>query len=219
MSDLIQFNGAIIPEAADLKKALSESAKVISTNGPQLLKMDRQNGSWSYGAEHHPVNADDLWAVNPYSFVHGYIAWSDSGTVVGEEMVSNLSSPSLPPVPSRPTPGASKGWQVQVGFSLKGISDNVKDVEARYFAVSAGGRKEVSKLLGAIVNRISVNPTLIVPVISLSHSFYMHQVKSHGKVFTPVFDVKDFIGVNGEKSAASLEDNSGNETARRRRAE
>lgn len=217
MSNLAVFNEGALPNAGDLARSLKEAAKSIASSGPQLLKMSKNNGSWSYGADHAQIKDDDLWAVNPTSFVHGYVAWAN-GEVVGEKMFSATTP--MPPVPDDPVPAAKKGWQVQAGLSLKGISGNVQDVEARYFAVSVGGRREISKLMTAIINRASVNPDFIVPVVKLKHTSYMHKNKEHGEVFTPVFEIVDFIGFNGEKAAsASLEDASSTEASRRRRSE
>ncbi len=50
-----------------------------------ILKMDK-GGHWIYGAEQTEVESDSTWAVNPFSFIHGYIAWGD-GDVLGDQSV------------------------------------------------------------------------------------------------------------------------------------
>jgi hypothetical protein len=115
MSNLTTFSGANLPAVA----TLSTSLRAINTDvggigaGIAILKMDK-TGHWVFGADQTEVEDGSLWAVNPFSFVHGYIAWGD-GEVLGEKMVS-VSQP-LPELDAAP-PNAKTGWEVQVGLSV-----------------------------------------------------------------------------------------------------
>jgi hypothetical protein len=53
--------------------------------GAVILKMDK-TGHWCFGSDQTEIETDSTWAVNPYSFVHGFIAWGD-GAVLGEKLV------------------------------------------------------------------------------------------------------------------------------------
>jgi hypothetical protein len=116
MSNLVKFGSAGLPAvqnlAASLRK-LEQAAPSVMV----ILKMDK-TGHWVFGAEQEEVENGSRWAVNPLSFVHGYIAWG-KGEALGE-MMAPITDP-LPEVGVPPS-GAERGWEMQLGFSLKCIS-------------------------------------------------------------------------------------------------
>jgi hypothetical protein len=168
--------------------------------------MDK-TGHWVFGADQTEVDADSLWAVNPFSFVHGYIAWGE-GEVLGEKMTS-ITSP-LPELESAP-PGAKRGWEEQVGLSMKCIKGEDEGLEVRYTVTSVGGKRAVQAMGIKIAERVDGSPESPVPVIRLKKEHYMH--KSFGRIYTPLFEVEAWIGMEGEAKPAEVE-----APARRRRA-
>jgi hypothetical protein len=152
-----------------------------------------------FGADQTDVEEDSTWAVNPFSFVHGYIAWGD-GEVLAEKMVS-VTEP-LPEMEAAP-PGAKKGWEAQVGLSMKCISGEDKGMEARYTVTSVGGKKAVQALAVAIAEQVEKDQTKPVPVVHLKKDHYTH--KSYGRIYTPVFEVVEFVSMNGEADEPAAE--------------
>jgi hypothetical protein len=152
--------------------------------------MDRV-GTWVYGADQTEVEEDSTWAVNPFSFVHGYIAWGE-GEVLAEKMAP-VTQP-LPELDAAP-PGAKRGWEVQVGCSLKCLDGEDKGLEARYTVTSVGGKKSIQKLALDIAAQVDKDQTKPVPVVVLKKEHYTH--KSYGRIYTPLFDVKSWIGMEG----------------------
>jgi hypothetical protein len=141
------------------------------------------------------VDDTATWAINPFSFVHGFIAWGD-GDVLGEKMVP-VTEP-LPEVDPAP-PQAKRGWEVQVGMSLKCMDGEDAGMEAKYSVTSVGGKRAVQKLaldIAAQVEKDQANP---VPVVKLKKDHYTH--KSYGRIFTPVFEIVKWIGLDGETAA------------------
>ena len=115
MSSLVAFKSAGLPSVQSLSTALRVAAQnAAPAGGVVILKMDR-TGHWVFGADQEEVEAGSKWAVNPFSFLHGYIAWGD-GVVLAEKLAP-MTEP-LPEVDAAP-PGASKGWELQLGLSLK----------------------------------------------------------------------------------------------------
>lgn len=113
----MSFALANLPNVTALATALSTLEKDVGPVGFVILKMDKR-GDWVFGANQTEVEPEALWAVNPASFVHGYIAWGD-GEVLGEKMVPLIDPmPEVGPAPA----GAEKGWQLQLGMSLKCLS-------------------------------------------------------------------------------------------------
>ena len=190
MSNLSVFSKAGLPAISTLSSALKSISASAGPVGVVILKMDK-GGHWVFGADQTEVEDDSTWAVNPFSFVHGYIAWGD-GEVLGEKMVA-VSQP-LPEHSATP-PGAKKGWEEQIGMSLKCLTGDDKGMEARYTTTSVGGKRGVQTIAAALAEQVSVDETKPVPVVKLSHDFYQH--KSYGKIYTPVFEVVEWISMDG----------------------
>jgi hypothetical protein len=205
----MSFALANLPPVTSLSTALRALEKDVGQAGSVILKMDK-TGHWVFGADQTEVEDDSTWAVNPFSFVHGFIAWGD-GEVLAEKMV-NVSQP-LPELDS-PPPGAKKGWEAQIGMSLKCVSGEDKDMEARYTVTSVGGRRAVQTLGVAIAAQVEKDQSKPVPVVRLKKDHYQH--KSYGKIYTPVFEIVEWVGMDGE--AAAEEAPAVEAPARRRRA-
>lgn len=206
MSNLVKFGNANLPTAASLAESLRglESGALSMV----ILKMDR-TGHWVYGADMTEVDKEGLWAVNPFSFVHGYIAWGE-GCIAGEKMVG-ITEPL--PVMDAPPPGAPLGWQAQVGMSLKCLSGEDKGLEARFATTSIGGKRAMHQLAMKVADQVEKDQEKPVAVVKLGVDHYAH--KTYGRTFVPVLDVVDWISLNGEGSEAL--DGSAADTGRRRR--
>ena len=192
MSNLSVFSKAGLPAISTLSTALKSMA--VSAAGPSgvvILKMDK-TGHWVFGADQTEVEDDSTWAVNPFSFVHGFIAWGD-GEVLGEKMVA-VSQP-LPEIDDAP-PGANKGWEQQIGMSLKCLSGDDKGMEVRFTTTSVGGKRSVQTVAAALAEQVDVDQTKPVAVVKLKKDHYQH--KSYGKIYTPVFDIVEWISMDGE---------------------
>jgi hypothetical protein len=205
------FNLAKLPEVKSLSTALRTIQAEVGPTGTVIIKMDK-TGHWVFGADQTEVEADSTWAVNPFSFVHGYIAWGD-GEVLAEKMVS-VSEP-LPEMDDAP-PSAKRGWEVQVGMSIKCLTGEDKGLEARYTTTSAGGKRGVQTLAVAIAEQVDKDQTKPVPVVLLKKEHYQH--KSYGRIFTPLFDIQSWVGMDGEEPVVEAEEVAEVAPARRRRS-
>jgi len=206
MTNLVAFAGSNLPSVTSLSTAL-RSMETESAAGSAILKMDR-TGHWVYGAGENEVEAESTWAVNPFSFVHGFICWGE-GEVLGEKMV-NITQP-LPELDAAPT-GGKRGWETQVGMSLKCLTGEDKGMEVRYSTTSVGGKRSVQALAVSIAGQVDEDQTKPVPVITLKKEFYQH--KAYGKIYTPLFDIIEWVGLGGEPETEEVAEESG----RRRRS-
>jgi hypothetical protein len=195
MSKLVSFGSGNLPSVASLTTALRSIETEIGPAGVVIIKMDK-TGHWVFGADQTEIEDDALWAINPFSFVHGFIAWGD-GEVLGEKMVS-VSQP-LPELDAAP-PNAKKGWEAQVGLSMKCISGEDKGMEARYTTTSVGGKRSVQALAVAIATQVEKDQTKPVPVVLLKKEHYTH--KSYGRIYTPVFDIQEWVTMDVEAAPA-----------------
>ena len=211
MSNVVKFSGANLPAVSSLSTALRTLERDVGPTGVTILKMDK-TGHWVYGADQTEVEDGATWAVNPFSFIHGFIAWGE-GEVLGEKMVS-VSEP-LPDM-GAPPPNAKRGWEVQVGMSLKCMSGEDEGLDVRFSTTSVGGKRAVQALAVAIAAQVEADQAKPVPVVELKRDHYTH--KSYGKIFTPVFDVKRWVGMDGEATdEPEGESETEAPTARRRR--
>ncbi|CAB4140363.1 hypothetical protein UFOVP406_19 [uncultured Caudovirales phage] len=216
MNDVVKFGGSNLPSVKSLSSALrSVAADVgVGAGGMVILKMDK-TGHWVFGADQTEVEDDSIWAVNPFSFVHGYICWGE-GEVLGEKMVG-VAEP-LPEL--EPAPAASKrGWEMQVGMTLACTNGEDEGMQARYSATSVGGKKAVQALAVAIAEQVDKDQDHPVPLVRLKKEHYQH--KSYGRIFTPVFEVVKWVGLDAEAVAdeadPAVEDEVAADEAPRRR--
>jgi len=217
MSNITTFSAANLPSVTSLSTALRALETDVGAAGVVILKMDK-TGHWVFGADQTEVEDDSTWAVNPFSFVHGFIAWGD-GEVLGEKMVS-VSQP-LPELEAAP-PMARKGWETQVGMSMKCLSGEDKGMEVRYTTTSVGGKRSVQALAVAIAAQVDTDPKLPVPIVNLEKEHYSH--KSYGRIYTPIFKITSWMsmtdeaGTPAEETAVEAEAATPVATARRRRS-
>ena len=207
---LVTFSKANLPAVSSLATSLRTIQSEVGAAGVVILKMDK-TGHWVFGADQTEVEDDSLWAINPFSFVHGFIAWGD-GEVLGEKMAS-VSQP-LPALEEAP-PQAKKGWENQVGMSLKCISGDDKGMEARYTTTSVGGKRSVQTLAVALADQVEKDQNKPVAVVRLKKDHYAH--KSYGKIYTPVFEIVEWISMDADATDVKVEEEA-EQPKRRRRA-
>ena len=193
MSNITTFSAANLPSVQALSTALRSIETDVGAAGVVIIKMDK-TGHWVFGANQTEIEDDSTWAVNPFSFIHGYIAWGD-GEPLGEKMVS-VSQP-LPELDAAQA-GAQKGWEVQVGMSMKCLSGEDKGMEVRYTTTSVGGKRSVQALAVAIATQVETDSNKPVPIVSLKKEHYSH--KSYGRIYTPIFDIQSWVGMDADKT-------------------
>jgi hypothetical protein len=215
MSNITAFGGANLPSVQSLSSGLrSVASNVGSSDGMVLIKMDK-TGHWVFGADQTDVEEDSIWAVNPFSFIHGYIAWGD-GEVLGEKMAPvSEPLPALDPAPA----GAKRGWEMQVGMTLACTNGEDEGLQARFAATSVGGKKAVQALAIAIAEQVEKDPSKPVPLVVLKKDHYQH--KSYGRIYTPVLEIVKWASMDGNAADADADDAADEapveETPRRRR--
>jgi hypothetical protein len=93
------------------------------------------------------------------------------------------------------------------------MSGDDAGMEVRYSVTSVGGKRAVQKLALEIAAQVETDQSKPVPVVRLKKEHYTH--KSYGRIFTPVFEIVNWIGLDGQSDAPAVEDLP--QTARRRR--
>jgi hypothetical protein len=121
--------------------------------------------------------------------------------------------PELDPAPG----GAKRGWEMQIGMTLACTNGEDEGLQARYSVTSVGGKRAVQALAVAIAEQVDKDQTKPVPVVRLKKEHYQH--KSYGRIFTPVFDLVKWIGMDAEAAGETVEEADApvDEAPRRRR--
>ncbi len=209
MSDLVKFN-VEHNVIANLSQVLRSVKSEFAPMNAAIIKMDK-TGHWVVGADQTEIEKPSLWAVNPFSFVHGFIAWGQ-GEVLAEKMYPinvDLDSVDLGPPPS----GAARGWENQLGMAVKCVQGADEELNARFSTTSVGGKRALTSLMHQVADKSDSAPEEIVPLVELGSEYYAHKV--YGRVYTPVFKIIKWIGLDGN---AADESQASASTGRRRRS-
>lgn len=194
------FRSAGLPTREEMGQFLNSAAMAIpaGSGGKQFLKISDRDGVWTYGQEETVVEDDALWAVNPVSFFHGYIAWND-GKPEGEHRQS-VSRPVLPSLDALPQVKAQNGWQKQFGFDLVCITGEDDGTLCEYKASSVGGTRAVGTLAAAINTQYGRDPDKIVPIVRLRDNKY-YDKKYKKDQFPPVFEIVEWRALDDAQPA------------------
>lgn len=192
-------------EVTQLGTGLAQAQQRISSGSSEspFIKLTK-SGDWIFGADEIEVT-DGLWAINPNSFIEGFIAWGE-GELIGEEMAPMALTPIV--LSSLPEPvGAKRGWEKQVGFMMVALSGEHEGQQVIYKASSKGGTKAVRDIVSKVVNQINAGENKIVPVVKLEKDSYKH--KQYGKIFTPVLAVQEWSTMEGITLDTPIDDGDG----------
>jgi hypothetical protein len=199
MNDIVKFKGAALPAkglGANLRSAIMRAKDTVGVVGnTPFLRLTKGTGEWVYGAQNTDVEDNSLWAVNPSSFMVGFIAWK-GGRPVGKKMRPI----SATPVTIDELPDVGADWDVNVGFSLQCVYGEDKDTVVEYTANSYGGKKAYNDLLTALFKQAEVDELNIVAIVELKSDFYIHP--EWGKTYNPIFEVKKWVGYDGDQAGS-----------------
>jgi hypothetical protein len=112
--------------------------------------------------------------------------------------------------------GAKRGWEIQIGMSLKCVNGEDEGLEVRFATTSVGGKRSVQELVLKIAEQVDFDQNKPVAVVELKKEHYQH--KSYGRIYTPIFDIKKWIGMDGAVEAAPVEEEAPAAPTRRRRS-
>lgn len=179
-------------ELSQLSTGLALAIQKAPTSGSPFIKLDK-SGDWVFGSDAYEVQDGGLWAINPNSFIEGWIAWGE-GELLGEEMAP-MAGPALVSTDLPTHAGAKRGWEKQVGLQMVAVSGEYEGQQVVYKTSSKGGMKAVREMVAKVVNQINGGDADIVPVVALESSSYRH--KTYGKIQTPVLALDHWMSMSG----------------------
>jgi hypothetical protein len=189
--------GGDMVDPAALQSAMSALGRQAQSGG--LFMKFTKSGEWLYGPAQDEVSPEDLWAVNPGSFVNGYIGWKN-GMPIGEHMCSVTRGMPCRYEELEPIEAVTEtdGWSAQLGFTVNSYpasGDDAENLELIFKTTSHGGKKAAAGLADEISKRMSKGDGTFVPIVSLSADSYKH--KNYGKIIIPVIRVVAWADMNG----------------------
>jgi len=199
MNDLTkpQATGISTDLLSRLKSGIAESRASTSLagfGGKPLLRL-LKSGLWVYGMEDVEVEEGSLWAVNPLSLMHGWVAWTNHPGMTKNTMVGEVMVPVFEHKPAKPLPVDGWPFSEQRMFELKCMSGEDNGQEVLHKTSSIGGMRGCDDLLKALQNQLEVNPQYPCPVLVLEAGSYKHS--KYGQIFTPNFVIKDWADMTG----------------------
>lgn len=188
----------------DLAKSLNNAATAMPSVGgdQQYIKMltkGRDAGTWVYGQQETEIEADSLWAINPMSIMHGYVAWDTEGggAPIEEIMVSiNRQLPAKSSLRELPMSTPDKQgrshqleYQEQRSFQAVCISGEDEGTTVEYKQSSTGAMKLFGKIINSLLTQVEKGEE-IVPIGKWGFSTYEH--KKYGEIYNPEFEIVEW---------------------------
>tara|TARA_R110000787_G_scaffold2997_6_gene11447 strand:- start:6756 stop:7451 length:696 start_codon:yes stop_codon:yes gene_type:complete len=194
--DIVNFGGGQLPSIQDLAATLSKvTARPESGVDTAFMQFDG-TGHWVFGVDKDMPEEGSQWAINPYSFMHGYIAWASTrGLPPLKEHMVPLNDP-LPDIGPAPEGTGDNGWEHQLGFSVRCLSGAYEGTHATYAAATKGCHDLVAEIGAEISARVAKHPDTPVPAVELLHEqWYSHP--KHGKTWVPKVKFVDWLSMVG----------------------
>lgn len=186
-----------------LQSAHQRTKALAGSAGEQYLRLQK-TGVWTYGADDIDVQENSAWAVDPNSFVMGFIAWEPDDNKAAEKLGEEMRAATDKPILRADLPEVGGPWDEQLGMTLLCLNGEDKGTKVIYNTTSKGGLRAVNEVLGAVVMRLQEGENdQIIPVVHLHVDSYQH--KRYGKVHVPVFAVVKWENLSNTPKAAAAE--------------
>lgn len=219
MSNLVAFGGGTgLISRESLANNLQRSAQALPTTGnggAQYLKMDKGNGDWIFGAEETVVEDGSLWAINPGSLMHGWVAWdSNAGGAPVQEIMVSINR-DLPPENSLPvlglgSPDKKTGVQPQLRYQQQRsvqavcISGEDEGTVVEYKQSSVGAMKLFAELTNKLLDQLDKDPDKLVAIVNFSSESYKH--KTYGRITNPVWPIVEWRTLDNTAPVAGADE-------------
>jgi hypothetical protein len=165
---------------------------------PLLQFKSRDDGLWTYGQRRTVVEEGSQWAINPTSFMYGFVCFDDNNKVVGERLVP-ISQPK--PDPSQ-LPDKGFAWQEEWAVNLKCLTGTDAGVEVVFKTNTYGGIQALAGMIDTLRDRLNggQHDSKVSPVVHLERSSYPHP--KHGRIYTPLLTIVGWIPLEGPAPTA-----------------
>lgn len=198
MNEIVARQGTAIGTdlLSKLKSGIAESrANTVIAGGKPILRL-LKDAHWVFGQKDDAVQENSIWAINPLSIAHGWVAWTNHEGNTKNTMVGEVMEPVHAPKPPRPAPTDGWPYSEQRMFELRCMDGDDEGTEVVYKVASIGGMRAVDDLLSALQGQLNDNPLFPCPVVELLSDSYQHQ--KYGKIYVPIFSIVDWASMEGK---------------------
>src|SRR5262249_32925746 len=173
------------------------------TGLPMLLFKAREgSGTWGFGQKRTIPEQDSQWAINPLTFMWGYISFNGNKRA-GEQMVPvTQEKPDITKLPDTGFP-----WQEQWSVEMKCLDGADAAIEVIFKANTDGTLSAIVEMFDLVRKKIDdelrkqrENPDYkiddkIAPIVTLGASWYPH--KEFGRTNTPTMALVGWMSLDG----------------------
>lgn len=186
MSALVEVNESSLAAFENIGGELG-----ASSGGVNYMKFNK-GGRFVHGTDEEEFTEDQRFAVDLSKLARGFICWKD-GAVAGEAMAKVMGEQAInsADLPDYGPFEGGDGWKPQIKMELTDIASN--DVY-EFKSSSRGGVSAIDKLGKEFAAQVRSGSKDIVPVVTLRSGSYKHKNKSIGTIYTPHFDVVEWVG-------------------------
>ncbi len=166
----------------------------------QFLKLHK-SGLWTYGSEDIEVEQGSQWAIDPHSYMQGYISWEDDDSKPAAKLGEEMVPASAPPVLLSNLPDTGCKWSEQLAMALMCVSGEDTGTRCTYSTTSRGGIQCINGMLGELSRRLhEVANDSVVAVVELGVDSYVH--KRYGKIYKPMLTLLRWASLSDTPSTA-----------------
>lgn len=189
--------GSAVASLQSLKQGLQNvQSTIVARGGDPFLRMGT-DGVWVYGPENIEVEEGSVWAVNPFSIMHGWASWTDHPGKQKNELVGEVMVPMTSPLPPQhEMRDTGWDWAQQLSMVLVCIKGEDEGEQVLYKTTSIGGSTAVKGVIGDIMAQLDKDPGKPVPCLRLENSHYNHA--KYGKTYTPVFAIDHWAALTDD---------------------
>lgn len=198
---------------SSMRQALAASQQAAGAASGNDLYLKFAKGDWVFGAEENEVEDDVKLAVHPMGFMHGLTCWGNEKTPKEGKNLGEVMVPATQPMPlEADQPEIEDGtWSAAIGVRLAVISGEDKGTQLLFKSNSYGARKMYASLLEDLMKQLDDDPEHPVAVITVYSDSYKHD--KFGKVFTPEYELVEWVGMDAAPGDAAEEEEPAGETA------
>ena len=179
----------------DMAGALYDAADDATTgsgSNVDYLSFSGKTGLYSLGRDKEDIDPDQLYLVEPQTFVSGWVCWKDSSRVdslewsvykAAEQAGAREDLQDHGPYRA----GTNEGWSQEIGFGAIGCDAQLSQV--KFSSSSKSGRNSVGDLMKEIGRR-SASQEPNMPLITFGKTTFESQ---GNKNFKPVFEVEMWV--------------------------
>jgi hypothetical protein len=188
---------AVAALTAMLNSVHAAPSSVRSAKPSMFFKARTKGGIWVFGRAQTIVEDGSLWAIDPRTLQHGYVALSGN-QLLGEKM-EPVDQP-MPEVAKLPQVGAP--WQQQLSVDMRCTDGVDAGVEASFKTTAVGGFQAIEDLIAALRDRLSsgLHDNKLSPVVTLEKGEYTHP--QYGPQCYPVLKIDYWMPLDGPPSTS-----------------